>query len=62
IARQSLRMGMALSGIAVVFAAAGVIPPIVGAFLQEGIDVAVIVNALRASRGTGRPATLQPLK
>jgi cation transport ATPase len=31
------------------FAAFGLIPPLVGAFLQEAIDVAVIVNALRAS-------------
>jgi cation transport ATPase len=29
----------------------GMIPPTVGAVLQEGIDVAVILNALRASRG-----------
>jgi cation transport ATPase len=31
-------------------AAFGLIPPITGAFLQEAIDVAVILNALRASR------------
>jgi P-type E1-E2 ATPase len=49
IARQSLRMGMALSGVAIVFAAAGVISPTAGAVLQEGIDVAVILNALRTS-------------
>ena len=30
--------------------AAGVIPPIVSALLQEAIDAAVIVNALRTSR------------
>jgi cation transport ATPase len=30
-------------------AAAGYIPPTVGAVLQEVIDVAVIMNALRAS-------------
>ena len=33
------------------FAAAGHIPPVAGAILQEGIDVAVILNALRALRG-----------
>ena len=33
-----------------VVAAAGHITPTVGALLQEGIDVAVIVNALRTSR------------
>jgi cation transport ATPase len=31
-------------------AAFGEIPPLVGALLQEGIDVAVIIYALRASR------------
>jgi cation transport ATPase len=33
-----------------VFAAFGFIPPTAGALLQEGIDVLVIVNALRATR------------
>ena len=32
------------------FAAAGLITPVAGALLQEAIDVAVIVNALRALR------------
>jgi cation transport ATPase len=32
-----------------VFAAIGMIPPTLGALLQEGIDVAVILNALRAA-------------
>ncbi|MEW5917676.1 MAG: heavy metal translocating P-type ATPase [Gemmatimonadota bacterium] len=49
IARQSIWAGLSLSGIAMVFAAAGHIAPITGALLQEVIDVAVIVNALRAS-------------
>jgi heavy metal translocating P-type ATPase len=48
IARQSVIFGIGLSAIAMVFAAFGYIPPIAGALLQEGIDVAVIVNALRA--------------
>jgi cation transport ATPase len=30
------------------FAAAGFLSPVAGALLQEGIDVAVILNALRA--------------
>jgi P-type E1-E2 ATPase len=50
IARQSIRVGLGLSGVAMVFAAAGLIPPIGGAILQEAIDVAVILNALRTSR------------
>jgi P-type E1-E2 ATPase len=48
IARQSVVVGIGLSGIAMGFAALGFIPPVAGAFLQEGIDVAVILNALRA--------------
>ncbi|HEU5004219.1 MAG TPA: heavy metal translocating P-type ATPase [Actinomycetota bacterium] len=48
IARQSVLAGMALSLVAMGFAGAGYLAPVVGAFLQEGIDVAVIANALRA--------------
>jgi heavy metal translocating P-type ATPase len=51
IARQSIVAGLAMSAIAMVFAAFGYIPPTAGALLQEGIDVAVIFNALRASWG-----------
>ncbi|MGB7213088.1 MAG: heavy metal translocating P-type ATPase, partial [Gemmatimonadales bacterium] len=49
IARESLWVGVGLSGIAMLVAAAGEIPPTVGALLQEAIDVAVILNALRSS-------------
>jgi P-type E1-E2 ATPase len=49
IARQSIWVGLGLSGIAMLFAAAGWIPPTPGAILQEAIDVLVIFNALRAS-------------
>jgi heavy metal translocating P-type ATPase len=49
LARQSISAGLVLSGIAMVFAAYGFIPPTQGALLQEAIDVAVILNALRAS-------------
>ena len=42
---------MALSIVAMGFAAFGFISPVAGALLQEGIDVAVIVNALRARHG-----------
>ena len=51
IARQSVLVGMGLSFVAMGFAAAGYIAPVAGALLQEGIDVAVILNALRALRG-----------
>lgn len=49
LARQSIVTGLVLSGIAMIFAAYGLIPPTQGALLQEAIDVAVILNALRAS-------------
>ncbi len=48
IAVQSVVAGMAMSGIAMFFAAIGWLPPIAGALTQEAIDVAVILNALRA--------------
>ena len=50
IARQSVLIGMGLSFAAMGFAAIGLLPPLHGALLQEGIDVAVILNALRARR------------
>ena len=55
IARQSIRVGLGLSGLFMVVAAFGVLPPVIGAALQEAIDVAVIVNALRSSREPRRP-------
>lgn len=50
IARQSILVGLGLSFVAMGFAALGYIPPVAGALLQEAIDVAVILNALRALR------------
>jgi heavy metal translocating P-type ATPase len=50
IVRQSLTIGLGLSGAAMVFAAAGLISAPVGALLQEVIDVVSILNALRAAR------------
>ena len=50
IAKQSILWGIGLSIVAMGFASVGFIPPILGAGLQEAIDVAVIINALRASR------------
>jgi len=49
IARESIVVGLGLSMVAMGFAAAGFIAPTVGALLQEAIDVAVILNALRSS-------------
>jgi heavy metal translocating P-type ATPase len=53
LARQSIWVGLGLSGLAMVAAGLGHIPPTAGALLQEGIDVLVIVNALRASFPAG---------
>ncbi|MET3900929.1 P-type E1-E2 ATPase [Devosia sp. UYZn731] len=50
IALQSVFVGLGLSLIAMVAAAFGLLPPVEGALLQEVIDVAVILNALRALR------------
>ena len=41
---------------AMVVAALGFIPPTVGALIQEGIDVAVILNALRAASAPPIPS------
>ncbi|GAB7028749.1 heavy metal translocating P-type ATPase [Streptomyces sp. NPDC021749] len=48
IAVQSALGGMLMSLAAMGVAAFGLLPPAAGALLQEGIDVAVILNALRA--------------
>jgi heavy metal translocating P-type ATPase len=50
VAKQGIWAGMGLSMVAMVFAAKGDIPPAIGALLQEGIDVLVVLNALRAGR------------
>jgi len=56
IAVQSVLAGMALSGFGMVLATFGVLPPVAGAFFQEAIDVAVILNALRALSGGDMPS------
>ncbi len=48
IAVQSIVAGLAMSGIAMGLAAFGWLTPVAGALTQEAIDVAVILNALRA--------------
>jgi heavy metal translocating P-type ATPase len=50
IARESVLAGMGASLVAMAIAAAGYLPPVRGAVLQEAIDVGVILNALRALR------------
>ncbi|MFC7477129.1 heavy metal translocating P-type ATPase [Dankookia sp. GCM10030260] len=51
IALQSVAVGIGLSVLGMLAAAAGWLTPVQGALLQEAIDVAVILNALRALRG-----------
>ena len=60
IAVQSAVVGMSLSLVAMAIAALGWLPPAAGALLQEGIDVAVILNALRALRGNPAAETELP--
>jgi heavy metal translocating P-type ATPase len=48
IARQSVVAGLGLSVLGMLLAVAGLLQPIGGALAQEAIDVAVILNALRA--------------
>jgi P-type E1-E2 ATPase len=50
IATESVVGGLVLSLVGMVFAALGFLPPVAGALTQEAIDVAVILNALRALR------------
>ncbi len=50
IALQSVFIGLGLSIVGMIVAAFGYLPPVQGALLQEAIDVAVILNALRALR------------
>ncbi len=49
IAGESVYTGIALSVVGMLAAAFGFIAPVEGAILQEGIDVTVIVNALRSA-------------
>jgi heavy metal translocating P-type ATPase len=48
VAKQGIWVGMGLSVVLMIFAAMGDIPPAIGAILQEGVDVLVVLNALRA--------------
>lgn len=58
IALQSILAGMALSAAGMIAAAFGYLPPVAGALVQEAIDVAVILNALRALTGVAGPKPL----
>ena len=51
IALQSVLAGMGMSFAGMLFGAVGLLQPVGGAIVQEVIDVAVILNSLRALRG-----------
>ncbi len=57
IALESVYAGIGLSVAGMIAAAFGYLAPVEGAILQEVIDVAVILNALRALGGGSRSAT-----
>jgi heavy metal translocating P-type ATPase len=54
IALQSVVIGMGLAFVGMIGGAFGLFVPVVGAVIQEVIDVFAILNALRAVRGDGR--------
>jgi P-type E1-E2 ATPase len=54
IALQSAIGGMVLSSIAMLFAAGAYLPPVAGAVVQEAIDLAAVLNALRVALPAGR--------
>ena len=62
IAVESAAVGMGLSLVAMGSAALGWLTPALGALLQEAIDVAVILNALRALRGDRAHNTVVPAR
>lgn len=53
IAMQSAVGGMAISSVGMLFAAAGYLTPVAGAILQEVIDLAAVLNSLRAAKKPG---------
>ena len=60
IALESVLVGMGMSVAAMGVAAVGLLPAVWGALLQEAIDVAVILNALRALRPVRAAVRLTP--
>lgn len=54
IARQSVMFGIVVSVLLMIIATFGLLPALLGAILQEVIDVIVILNALRAHRDNPR--------
>lgn len=48
VARESIYVGIGLSVVLMLIASTGAIAPLKGALIQEGVDIIVILNALRA--------------
>ena len=61
IAMESVVVGIGLSVLGMIAAALGYLSPVQGALIQEAIDVAVILNALRALRIDPKPVAGQAL-
>ena len=61
IAMESVVVGIGLSVVGMIAAALGYLSPVQGALIQEAIDVAVILNALRALRIDPKPVAGQAL-
>jgi heavy metal translocating P-type ATPase len=57
IARQSILIGIGLSLVLMIIFATGKFPPLLGAILQEVVDIVVIFNALRAHSIPGKLLT-----
>ena len=63
VALQSILVGIGLSVGLMIIAAFGVLPALIGAWLQEGVDVISILWALRAGTGSKEvrdPSTTSP--
>src|SRR4029079_10522228 len=60
IAVQSVYAGMGLSILGMIAAALGYLTPLQGALMQEAIDVAVVLNALRALTAGRRESAVFP--
>ncbi len=61
IALEAIALGMGLSAVAMAVAAFGFLPPLAGALVQEGIDVAAILYALTALRPGREEGVTEPL-
>jgi ATPase, P-type (transporting), HAD superfamily, subfamily IC/heavy metal translocating P-type ATPase len=60
IAKQSIIIGLGISAAGMVLALLGYVAPVIGAGIQEAVDLAVILNALRASRDTAGESKENP--